>query len=183
MSLKKWKTLYSKKKGQGHVFSWYQYQRKSLATHKQGEFDVLHCYDWCHIVALDENDSVIMVRQYRHGKDAMSLEIAGGAIESKEDPLAAAQRELREETGYTSKDWRSIATVAANPAFMNNDCFFFLALGCQKTHEQELDELEECEVVLVAKNKILEMVERREIDHCLVVTALLFVKEIFSRPS
>jgi len=63
-------------------------------------FYVLEYPDWVHIVALDPDDKVLLVRQYRHGLGGLSLEIPAGGVSAREtDPLAAAARELLEETG------------------------------------------------------------------------------------
>jgi 8-oxo-dGDP phosphatase len=63
-------------------------------------FYVLEYPDWVHIVALDAQDNVLLVRQYRHGLGDFSLELPAGAIDPADaDPLSAAARELLEETG------------------------------------------------------------------------------------
>ena len=77
-----------------------------------------------------ENE-LILVEQYRHGVDNITLEIPGGAVDKGEKSLDAAKRELLEETGHTSSEWVSLGEVQANPAFMTNTCATFLALNCK----------------------------------------------------
>jgi 8-oxo-dGTP pyrophosphatase MutT (NUDIX family) len=62
---------------------------------------VLDYPDWCVVVALTEDQRLVLVRQWRHGAQSWSLELPGGVIDRTDrDPVAAAQRELQEETGY-----------------------------------------------------------------------------------
>ena len=79
-------------------------------------FYVLEYPDWVHIVALDAGGNVLLVRQYRHGLGDFSLELPAGAIDPADaDPLAAAARELLEETGCAGA--MTIAGLTApNPA-------------------------------------------------------------------
>lgn len=81
------------------------------------------------IVALDEADNVLLVRQYRYACEAALTEIPAGGLEPGEDPLAAAQRELREETGHAAERWLELGCCFTAPGFCNERMFFFLAEG------------------------------------------------------
>lgn len=84
--------------------------------------------DWVQIVAIDAQDNVVLVEQYRHGWGISSLELPCGAVDPQDaDPIAAARRELEEETGLRSDCWQLIATIAPNPANQNNRCHVVLA--------------------------------------------------------
>src|SRR5262249_34587526 len=74
-------------------------------TGVEGRYVVLECPDWVNVIALTDDRQVVLIRQYRHGVDRVVLEIPSGIVERDEEPLAAAQRELAEETGYTSERW------------------------------------------------------------------------------
>jgi len=89
---------------------------------------VLEYPDWVVIVAIDEQDRIILVEQYRHGWGILSLELPTGGIDPGDpDPIAAAARELAEETGYVSSDWQYLTAIAPNPSNMANKCHFLLA--------------------------------------------------------
>jgi 8-oxo-dGTP pyrophosphatase MutT (NUDIX family) len=139
------------------------------------EFYILDVPDWCNVVPLDERGRVVMVRQRRHGIDAETLELPGGMVDPEDaSPLAAARRELLEETGYAADAWESTGVIAPNPAMQNNRCWSFLARGVKKVAEPRLDGGEDIEVVLVPYQEIPARVGRGEIEHSLVVVAFAY---------
>jgi ADP-ribose pyrophosphatase len=169
--MKIWQTLETKKILKAHVFHYLQVKRQSPLTQEVGEFDIVQCSNWANVVAITKDQKIVLIKQFRHGTNSYTIEIPGGAINHGEDPLVAAQRELAEETGYTSKNWSLLGMADVNPAFMTNSCLTYLARDVEKTQEQNLDPFEEIEVSLTDKTKIDEMVKKREITHSLVLSA------------
>ena len=100
-----------------------------------------------------------MVRQYRFGVGQTTVEIPAGLVEPGETPEQAARRELEEETGCTAAEWKSLGSVQANPAFLNNQCHLWLALNAVRTHAMRLDEHEDIQVGELSLAQI-----RQEID-------------------
>lgn len=85
---------------------------------------------WVNVVALTERDEVVLIRQYRHGVEAVHYEIPAGSTDPEDTSMEeAARRELQEETGYTGGRWSLLATLSANPALQNNLVYTFLAEG------------------------------------------------------
>jgi len=107
------------------------------------------------VIAITPDDEVILVKQYKHGIGDICIELPAGMCEANSDnPLADAQRELREETGYTSDDWHKLATLISNPTRSNNHSHFYLAQSARKTDTQSLDPNETIEVQRIPLTEI-----------------------------
>ena len=134
------------------IFKTYLIDRE-MKDGRKGEFVMVDTPDWDNIIAEVKNDKgqdcFIMVRQFRHGTGEISLEFPAGMVDPGEDPLHAAIRELKEETGYKASKMTLIGTASPNCAFMNNTNYTYYAEGLEKVSDQELDDNEAIEVVLV----------------------------------
>ena len=143
----------------------------------EGEFFAMDLPDWVNVVALTEDDEVVLVRQYRHGTDEITLEIPGGNVDPGESPREAAERELREETGYAAEEWHTIGRVEPNPAFMDNVCDTLLAVGAERVGEPNPDVHEEFEILSVPRPEFHAKIRSGEIRHALVVAAAYHLLE------
>lgn len=139
---------------------------------------VLETPDWVNVVALTPERELLVVRQYRFGTSSITTEIPGGVIDPGEEHAAAAERELREETGYTSASWTYLGCVQPNPAFHTNLCHHWLALDAMRTHELELDSGEDIVIDRLPLDSIPERIRSGEIRHALVLTALSHVIDL-----
>ncbi|RKG96978.1 NUDIX hydrolase [Corallococcus sp. CA053C] len=131
----------------------------------------MECPDWVNVIAVTKADELVMVRQFRFGIDAPTLEVPGGCIDPGEAPAAAAARELEEETGYRAGRLESLGAVHPNPAFQPNRCHTFLALDCERVHEGDLDEGEDIVVELHPRADVPRLILEGHITHSLVVVA------------
>jgi ADP-ribose pyrophosphatase len=108
------------------------------------------------VVALDAEDRILLVRQWRHAAGTELLEIPAGTLDrhddgSTEDPDAAARRELEEETGYRARSWRKLGSFWTAPGFATELMHLYLATELEPADEDRLgpdqDELLELEHV------------------------------------
>jgi ADP-ribose pyrophosphatase len=135
-------------------------------------FHTIRCSTWCNVVPVTEAGEVVLIWQYRHGSDALSLEIPGGVVDAGEAPIDAARRERREETGYEASAIEPLLVVQPNPALQGNECHTFLARGVRLAGGTHFDEAEECEPVLVPVADLPELLDGGFVHHALVVSAL-----------
>ena len=102
---------------------------------------------------------VLFVRQYKHAAGDIFIELPGGVIDEGEtDPLAAAKRELLEETGYTTEDMEPMLQVIDNPTKDTNKIYYFLARNVCEVAAQDLDESEHIEVLKVPLEEVEPMI-------------------------
>ena len=138
-----------------------------------GEFHVLHSPPWAAVIALTPDRQMVLVEQYRHGLGRTSLELPSGVIDQGEQPLQAAQRELREETGYQSQEWESLVELAPEPSRSTHRAHFFIANGVQLLGCAQPEASEVLNVRLLPIDAVVDEVVRGRIDHAAHVGAIL----------
>jgi len=107
---------------------------------------------------------VIMVKQYKHGAKEILLEFPGGMFDpAQELSHVAAQRELREETGYSTTTIEELSVVYDNPTKDTNKIYFFLARNVEKNLDTEFDTTEDIETVEVPISEIPNLIKERKI--------------------
>ncbi len=121
------------------------------------DFYVTELPDWVNVIAITTNGKFIIEEQYRHGIQKVCFELPAGEVEQGEDPLIAAQRELKEETGYTGGEWKAFGTSAPNASGCSNTCHSFLAIGVERKTEPKQEPTEDIKIHLVTKEEIKEM--------------------------
>jgi 8-oxo-dGTP pyrophosphatase MutT (NUDIX family) len=143
---------------------------------------VLEYPPWVNVLALTPEHNVVLIRQYRHGIRQVILEFPGGAVDEQDASiLSAAQRELREETGYVAEEWREAGTFCASPSNHTNTAHCFLAHGARYVTEPQRETSEQIEVVLMSLDEFLERAYQGELRHAHHVASLFFAMRALGR--
>jgi 8-oxo-dGTP pyrophosphatase MutT (NUDIX family) len=113
-------------------------------------------------LAVTEDEQVIVVEQYKHGIEEDEVDLPAGYLdESDPSPLAGAQRELLEETGYASNNWQPLGSFVLNPNRSRNRCHYFLAQNAHRVAEPDPDPTEELTVHLVPLGHLRDWLAQR----------------------
>ncbi len=169
--LRKWTQLSREHVGSFRILEVCRVELQDSAGRSRGDAFTVRCRDWCNVVAITPSDEVVLVWQYRFGSDALSLEIPGGVVDEGEEPIHAAERELREETGYQGEELVPLLVVEPNPAIQNNRCTF-VSRAARRAHSPSFDPQEELETVLVPVARLGDLLDGGQITHALVQGAL-----------
>jgi len=110
--------------------------------------------DYVNVVAVTEDGEFLCFRQTKYSIDGLTLATVGGYLEPGEDPLAAAQRELREETGYGAAQWTSLGHYRVDGNRGVGTAYFFLARGARRVAEPDADDLEEQELLCLSRTEV-----------------------------
>ncbi|MCP4668965.1 MAG: NUDIX hydrolase [Deltaproteobacteria bacterium] len=109
------------------------------------------------IVPIAHNNTVIMLKQYRHAIGDFLWEIPAGTLDADERPLQCAKRELKEETGFMAKQWRALGVITPLPGYADERIHIFLATELSPA-AQNLDEDEILSVHEVGLDKAIDMI-------------------------
>ena len=168
--------------------------RKSVYRFPDGRvFEPFYTYsrrDYVVIVASDADGKYLCVRQFRQGIKKVTTEFPAGGIERtdgreygpkkdtsvSEDALETARRELLEETGYVSDNWRHLLTVPSHATMADNYAHVFAAENCRKVGKQKLDETEFLNVRKYSGDEIEEMISRGDFEQAVHVMAWLLAQ-------
>ena len=129
------------------------------------------------IVAIDEDDQVILVRQFRKAVETFLLELPAGGIDPGENPQQAARRELLEETGQTASQIDVLTKFYMSPGHCTELMHVFLATGLEKGEAQPEDD-EEIEVETIPLKEILDLVKQDKIQDAKTIASLMLVLQI-----
>ena len=132
------------------------------------------------IVPVFNDDTVALVRQYRHPAGKYLLEIPAGSLDGDESPEIGAARELEEEIGVTAGKLEKLTEFYVSPGFLTEKMFVYLATDLSET-KQNLDEDEIVEIVRIPLTKALEMTQTGEIEDAKTIIGITLAASRFGR--
>ncbi|MCR5419643.1 MAG: NUDIX hydrolase [Lachnospiraceae bacterium] len=174
---------------------WIDIRRQAFRFPDGTVFEPFYSYsrrNYVVIVASDTEGNYLCVRQYRQGIRKVTTEFPAGGMErsdgreygdgdtqkdpSSEDALAAAKRELLEETGYESGEWKHLLTIPSNATIADNYAHIFAAFNCRRVSEQNLDDTEFLNVEIHSAEDIEEMIATGDFEQSVHVLGWLLAK-------
>lgn len=176
-TLKPWETLETKE-----IFVYEPWIRLSVQKVRLPDGRIIDDYyqialvEYTAVYAQTADGKVVMERQYKQGVGKVTFTLPQGMIEKNEDPLATAQRELLEETGYASDDWQSLGSFICSANYGCGKAHIFIVKNARKVAEPSSGDLEEMEVILVRPKDIVDMIHRGEI-HTLGTVAVIAIAQ------
>ena len=138
-----------------------------------GDYIIMDTPDWV-IVIPEHNDNFLMVKQWRHGTNALCIEFPGGVIDKGEEPEVAARRELEEETGCKAGKLIKLGAVNPNPALFKNKVHVYLAQDLISTGKQHLDHDEFINYLELPKEEVIDGMGTEQFQHAIMGTALMY---------
>jgi ADP-ribose pyrophosphatase len=148
-------------------------QRVRLADGRIVEpFHRVHLPDYALVVAAARDGRIAMLRQYRHGTGRVGLHVPGGFLKKGEAPLAAAKRELLEETGCVATGWRSLGRHVCNANLGCGHAHLFAARGAHPVADPDPGDLEEQELVWLTRAEAARALARGAVDSLASAAAL-----------
>ena len=170
---------------------WIDFRKSAYRFPDGNVFEPFYSYsrrDYVVIVASDEDGNYICVRQFRQGIKEVTTEFPAGGIERSdgraygpkekaEAALEAAKRELWEETGYVSDDWKHLLTIPSNATIADNYAVIFSAENCRREGDQSLDETEFLNVMKHTEKEIEDLVRTGGFQQSVHVLAWLLRKK------
>ena len=168
----KWRELGREPIADCRIFSVERWIAESPTGGGQHAFFRIRSSDWAQILPVTTAGEAVLVQQYRHGAQRVTLEIPAGLVEAGEEPAAAAVRECLEETGYRAAGATSLGVLNPNPALFSNRLHTFYAHGVERVTDIQNTSTEHTAVVLVPLRDLPRLLRSGEIDHALVAAAL-----------
>jgi ADP-ribose pyrophosphatase len=166
---------------------WFQILKQNLVTSSSvpATFYIHNSQDSVVCVCLDDQNRIMLERQYRPAVKKVSLDYPAGHVETSDSSTQEAiRREMLEEAGFEVSFLKELAVLDTNPGFSTTKIHLFLARGSVK-HLPKLDETESIDVSFVTPNEILKLISDGEMAcaFCVSATFMAFVELGFLKPT
>lgn len=165
------KTLDSQMMYDGRIIKVYK-DNVELADGKKSFREVVRHSGGVVILAFKDEDTILLVKQYRYPIGETVLELPAGKLEKGEDPFEAAKRELEEETGYCANKWTDLGYINTSPGFSDEKLYLYLAKDLEYTHCHP-DEGEIIQAFEYKYDDVLKMIDNGEINDAKTICGLM----------
>lgn len=165
------KTLDSQMMYDGRIIKVYK-DNVELADGKKSFREVVRHSGGVVILAFKDEDTILLVKQYRYPIGETVLELPAGKLEKGEDPFEAAKRELEEETGYCANKWTDLGYINTSPGFSDEKLYLYLAQDLEYTHCHP-DEGEIIQAFEYKYDDVLKMIDNGEINDAKTICGLI----------
>jgi ADP-ribose pyrophosphatase len=174
-----WKTISRSTVYRGFLGHKVQIDKVIGPSGKESEYFIVELNNNSVILGLTKDNKVVAEKTWRYPINKEILELPVGGIEEGEDPMEAAKREFKEETGYTSNDWIFMGSHFENDGFCTARSNIFLARDVVAGKVENPDENEKIEVELIDFKKLKEMVLSNEIEEVRTKLAVMLAESFF----
>lgn len=167
-----WEVVRQEDQGDFEIFSVRTLHARSPDDGSMHTFNLACAPDGVVVIALTPDEQLVMVQQWRHPVQRVTLELPAGMVDEGERPEQAGPRELREETGYEGGEPECLGSVILNPSWQNTRVHAVVVRDARRAGGKELDEGEDTRVHCVPLAQVRRMVVEGEIDSAPTVSAL-----------
>ena len=152
-----------------------------LPNGRVAELEIAHHPGGAAVVALDDDNRVCLLRQFRHAAGGWLTELPAGKLDGGEPPLECAQRELAEEAGVTARQWDRLGECFSSPGVLTEVIHLFLARGLAPADAQP-EEHEVFEASWVPFDEAVDLAARGQLRDAKTVVGLLWARERLRAP-
>ena len=167
-----WREISRETAGDYRIFTVERSVAQSPVDGESRTFHRIQSQSWTQIIPITGEGQIVLIRQFRHGAQRVTLEIPGGLVDPGEDPAEAAMRECLEETGYRVRHAEPLGVVNPNPALFANRLYGYYATGAERERAVQNTGTEVTEPMLVPIVELPAMLLSGAIDHALVAQTL-----------
>lgn len=143
-----------------------------LANGQKGIREVMHHPGGVVVVAQNDADTILMVKQYRYPIKQVSLELPAGRLDKGDSPDERIRAELEEETGYVAKTWKSLGYIYTTPGICDEKLYLYYATDLE-FKKQKPDDGEIIEFFEYKINDVFELIKSGEINDAKTICALM----------
>lgn len=142
-----------------------------LSNGKNSIREIVHHPGGVVVVAQKDENTILMVKQYRFAIKRESIELPAGRLEVGENPDEAIKRELEEETGFVAKTWKPMGFIYSSPGVFDEKLYLYYATDLE-FNKQKPDENEIIDYFEYNITEIFEMIDKGEINDAKTICAL-----------